>query len=148
MCVLFLTSFPVKQKTKRWLHRAGNLRFNQDLTSSVVHPTNGDRHVICTVCGTTTSSTSTNSMPYQSAAGSCDGTSYCTLTSQADCEAGANALGFADTSANLLNSASQVRTPNQAVVSNERVTFPSTTHYVLVSSCHYFIPGPVRDVPI
>ena len=106
-------------------NQGGGLRFNSNLGSTKVHTTSGDAAVICGECGTVTTATTTatttapttstvattttDSGQYQAASGSCDGTSYCTIETKADCEAAAAALGNPDTTANGLDTSTQVR---------------------------------------
>ena len=88
--------------------RLGNLRFNSNMASSVVHPTQLDRHVLCSVCGASPTTATATTVPACgsacSTAGSCDGVTRCIVTSEEACNAAAATLGLADTVASKVSS--------------------------------------------
>lgn len=96
--------------------KAGNLRFNEDLTSTTIHNSGQGQSVLCQHC---TQSTTTTAGPTSCGVGQqycthdveCPGSTFgqaCTIESFTDCEAGAAFLGLPDTSPNDLDDATVV----------------------------------------
>lgn len=91
----------------------GNLRFNYDLTSSVVHNTAQGQQVFCVGCGEATTTTAGPnacdiSNPYCVQDGECYGSmNACPIADKATCESASASLGM-DSTANDLNDATKV----------------------------------------